>query len=68
MLQIILYSLTALAALFVVYTLIAGAASMGKKDQASRERSNLWMQRRVIGQASAIILLILSVWVKKNGA
>jgi len=62
----LLYILTGLAALFVVVTLIAGAASMGKKDQASRVNSNKWMQRRVLGQAAAVILLILTLVVKSK--
>jgi len=64
---ILLYILTALAGLFVVVTLIAGGASMGKKDQESRVKSNKWMQRRVLGQAIAVGLLILTLVVKSKG-
>ena len=63
---ILLYILTALAGLFVLFTLIAGAGAMGKKDQESRVKSNKWMQRRVIGQAVAIGLLFLTVYVKQQ--
>ncbi|MEP1230925.1 MAG: HIG1 domain-containing protein [Litorimonas sp.] len=65
---IALYVLTGLAGLFVVFTLIAGGVSMGKKDQESRVRSNKWMQRRVLGQAVAVALLVLTLIVKtKSG-
>jgi len=64
----ILYVLTGLAGLFVVFTLIAGGMSMGKKDQDSRIKSNKWMQRRVFGQAVAVGLLILTLVVKGSGA
>lgn len=67
MLITVLYVLTAIAALYVVFTLIAGAASMGKKDLESRERSNKWMQRRVVGQAAAVLLLILTLYIKSRG-
>ncbi len=63
---ILLYILTGLAGVFVVVTLIAGGASMGKKDQDSRVRSNKWMQRRVLGQAVAVGLLILTLLVKSK--
>ena len=64
----LLYVLTALAVLFVIFTLVAGAVSMGKKDQASREMSNKWMQRRVLGQAVAVGLLILTLFAKQGGS
>ena len=63
---ILLYILTALAGLFVLFTLIAGAGAMGKKDQESRVKSNKWMQRRVLGQAVAVGLLILTLFVKSK--
>ena len=64
----LLYILTALAGLFVVFTLIAGGVAMGKKGQDSQVKSNKWMQRRVLGQAVAVGLLILTVIVKSKGA
>jgi len=64
----LLYILTALAGLFVVFTLIAGGIAMGKKDQDSQIKSNKWMQRRVLGQAAAVGLLILTLLVKSKGA
>jgi len=63
----VLYVLTALAGLFVLATLILGSASMGNKDQESRVKSNKWMQRRVMGQAVAVVLLILTLIVKGKG-
>lgn len=64
----ILWVLTGLAFLYVLFTLIMGAKSMGNKADGTKAISNKWMQRRVIGQAAAIGLLFLTVYVKrKNG-
>jgi len=67
MLVNILWALTAIAVGFVVLTLIMGTRAMGGKDTASREASNKWMQRRVLGQFAAIGLLFLTLYVKKGG-
>lgn len=63
----ILYVLTGLAFLFVFATLIMGAKSLGGKTDDSRQKSNVWMRRRVIGQAVAIGLLLLLLYVKTKG-
>jgi len=63
----ILYVLTGLAFLFVLATLVMGAVRMGGKDDAAREKSNIWMRRRVIGQAAAVGLLMLTLFVKSKG-
>lgn len=54
----ILLVLTALSFLFVLFTLIMGGLALaGKEGEARSQASNKWMQRRVAGQAVAIILL-----------
>jgi len=63
----ILYILTALAFFFVIFTLIMGGRAMTNKTDGSRTKSNKWMQRRVLGQAAAVGLLILTVYVQTKG-
>jgi len=63
----ILYALTVLAFLFVLATLVMGAKNMGGKDVGARERSNIWMRRRVTGQVVAVGLLMLTLYVKSKG-
>lgn len=63
----LLYILTGLAFLFVIWTLIMGAVAMRGKTDEAREKSNIWMRRRVIGQAVAIGLLLLMLYVKTKG-
>lgn len=63
----ILYILTGLAFLFVIWTLVMGAVAMRGKTDESRAQSNIWMRRRVIGQAVAIGLLLLMLYVKTKG-
>lgn len=60
----ILYALTLVAFLFVLFTLVMGAKSMSGKQAGDREKSNTWMRRRVLAQAVAIGLLVLTVYVK----
>jgi hypothetical protein len=62
----ILYALTVLAFLFVLATLVMGAKNMGGKDEAARERSNIWMRRRVTGQVVAIGLLMFTLYIKNK--
>jgi len=63
----ILYILTALAFFFVIFTLIMGGKAMSSKAEGSREISNKWMQRRVMGQAAAVGLLVLTVYLQTRG-
>ena len=63
----LLVALTVLAFLFVLFTLVMGAKSMGGKDDAAREASNIWMRRRVQGQVVAIALLMLTLYIKTKG-
>ena len=62
--MIILWILTAAAFVFVLLTLVMGAKNMGGKTDAARAQSNIWMRRRVMGQAVAVCLLLLTVWVQ----
>lgn len=62
----ILATLTVIAFLAVLGTLVMGAVSMGGKQAKDRDRSNLWMRRRVLLQALAIILLFLTFYVKRQ--
>lgn len=63
----ILMGLAILAFIFVAFTLIMGAKSMGGTGENAREISNRWMQRRVLGQAVAIILLFAAFYIKRQG-
>jgi len=62
----ILYALTVLAFIFVLATLVMGAKNMGGKDAGARERSNIWMRRRVTGQVVAIGLLMFTLYIKNK--
>ena len=63
----LLYILLGLALAAVVFTLIMGGRAMTKRDDDSREISNKWMWRRVWAQGLALLLLVLTVVVKRNG-
>ena len=67
MLLTFLYVLTAIAFLCVVLTLIMGGIAMSKKSEESRKKSNTWMWRRIYAQVAAVILVILTVYVKTKG-
>lgn len=58
------------AALLTVFgTLIFGFANLGKTDKASQMKANKLMRIRVAGQAVAIAILCVIVYVKsKTGA
>ena len=65
---ILLWILTGLAFAFVLLTLIMGAKNMGGKTDEARKSSNDWMRRRVMGQAVAVGLLLLTVYIQTKGA
>jgi len=65
--MIILWILTAAAFAFVLFTLIMGAKNMGGKTEEARDKSNIWMRRRVMGQAAAVGLLLLTVYIQTKG-
>ena len=62
----ILYFVTILAFLGVVVSLVAGGMAMQSKAEGARERSNKWMQKRVLFQALAIVLLIITIAVRSK--
>jgi len=65
--MVILWILTAAAFLFVLFSLIMGAKNMGGKTDEARGKSNVWMRRRVMGQAIAVGLLLLTVYIQTKG-
>ena len=65
--MIILWILTAAAFGFVLLSLVMGAKNMGGKTDAARARSNIWMRRRVMGQAAAVGMLLLTVYIQTKG-
>jgi len=62
----ILYVLTVLAFVGVVFSLVAGGIAMQSKADGARERSNKWMQRRVLFQVIAVILLFVTITVRSQ--
>lgn len=62
----ILYALTVLAFIGVVVALVAGGLAMQSKSEDARERSNKWMQRRVMLQALAILMLFITITVRSK--
>ena len=62
--MVILWILTAAAFGFVLFTLVMGAKNMGGKTDQARGKSNIWMRRRVMGQAAAVCLLLLTVYIQ----
>jgi hypothetical protein len=57
--QILLLILLLLAMAAVVYVLVRGVISMASGKDLSGEQSQMWMRRRVLFQAVAIVLVIL---------
>jgi len=62
----IVYILTGIAFALVVFTLVAGGMAMQSRKEDSREKSNKWMQRRVLAQGFAILMLIILVYTKNK--
>ncbi len=67
MLLTLLYIATGLAFLAVVLTLVMGAIAMGKKSEDSRKASNKWMWRRIYAQITAVVLIMITLYVKTKG-
>ncbi|NUQ18987.1 MAG: twin transmembrane helix small protein [Sphingomonas sp.] len=57
--RILLLILLLLAMAAVVYVLVRGVVSMASGKDLTGEQSQMWMRRRVLFQAVAIILVIL---------
>lgn len=61
--RILLLLLLLLAMAAVVYVLIRGVMAMASGKDVTGEQSQLWMRRRVLFQAVAILLVILILFV-----
>ena len=57
--RILLLVLLLLAMAAVVYVLVRGVISMASGKDVTGEQSQMWMRRRVMFQAVAIILVVL---------
>jgi len=57
--RIVLLILLLLAMAGVVYVLVRGVMAMASGKDMTGEQSQKWMQRRVLFQAAAIVLVIL---------
>jgi hypothetical protein len=61
--RIVLLILLLLAMAAVVYVLVRGVMAMASGKDVSGERSQMWMRRRVLFQAVAIVIVILILFV-----
>jgi hypothetical protein len=59
--QILLLILLLLAMAAVAYVLVRGVINMASGKDLTGEQSQMWMRRRVLFQAVAIILVILII-------
>ncbi len=64
--MLVLWFLTAVAFFFVGLSLAMGMIHIGGKSENSKELSNVWMRRRVVAQAAAVGLLLLTVYVQQK--
>jgi len=63
----ILYILLAISLIAVVFTLIMGGKAMSKRDESSQMEMNKWLWRRIWAQVFALVMVGLTVLVKRNG-
>lgn len=61
--RILLLVLLLLAMAAVVYVLVRGVIAMASGKDLSGEQSQMWMRRRVLFQAVAIVLVILILFI-----
>ncbi|WP_155263376.1 twin transmembrane helix small protein [Sphingomonas segetis] len=61
--RIVLLILLLLAMAGVVYVLVRGVMAMASGRDVTGEQSQKWMQRRVLFQAVAIVLVILILFI-----
>jgi hypothetical protein len=61
--RIVLLILLLLAMAAVVYVLVRGVMAMASGKDVSGERSQMWMRRRVLFQAVAIVIVILLLFI-----
>ena len=64
--QPLLFILLLLAMAAVVYVLVRGVIAMASGRDVTGEQSQKWMQRRVLFQAVAIVIVILILVVAGN--
>ena len=64
--RIFLLTLLLLAMAGVVYVLVRGVIAMASGKDLSGEQSQMWMRRRVLFQAVAIVIVILILFVAGN--
>ena len=62
-----LFYLIALAMLAVVGILTFGIGSFGKGGEFAHKYSNKMMRWRIIAQFSAVVFIVLFVWLRDNG-
>lgn len=67
MLQDPLFILVLVACLTVAVILIRGIASFGREGVENARRSNRFMRWRLIAQFAAIILIVIYVYVRRQG-
>ena len=61
--RIVVLILLFLAMAAVVYVLVRGVMAMASGKDVSGERSQMWMRRRVLFQAVAIVIVILLLFI-----
>ena len=66
--RIVLLILLLLAMASVVYVLVRGVIAMASGEDMTGERSQMWMRRRVIFQAVAVVLVILILVVASSAS
>lgn len=63
--RIVLLVLLLLAMAAVVYVLVRGVIAMASGKDLTGEQSQMWMRRRVLFQALAIVIVILILFIAK---
>jgi len=66
LLQDPLFLLAALACLVVVIILTIGIGAFGKGGEFNRRHANRLMRYRIIGQAVAVILIVVFAWLRSK--
>ena len=62
-----LFYVAAIACLGVVVILALGIANFGKGTMEAAKQSNKMMRWRIIAQFVAVVLILLFVWMRKEG-
>lgn len=61
------FIIAAIACFIVLAILMLGIGTFGKGGEGSAKRSNKLMRYRIYAQAVAVALIVLFVWLRKNG-